>query len=74
MRSASSPSRCSRKRRPWETGATPIATLRCLERDPARRFARAADFVTAIEDRVVPPPPDEKRRWFGRGERKTGGR
>jgi serine/threonine protein kinase len=89
------------KRRPWETGATPIATLlqrrhdaprplralvpdgdpvweaailHCLERDPARRFARAADFVTAIEQRLLPPPPEEKRRWFGRGGRKTGGR
>jgi serine/threonine protein kinase len=58
-------------------GADPIwdaAILRCLERDPGRRFARAADFVTAIVERVVPPPPEEKRRWFGRTDRKTGGR
>jgi mannitol-1-phosphate/altronate dehydrogenase len=47
------------------------AIARCLERDPDRRFQRAADFITAIVDRVVPPPPDEKRRWFGRG--KAGG-
>jgi serine/threonine protein kinase len=56
-------------------GADPIweaAILRCLERDPSRRFARAADFATALVERVVPPPPDEKRRWFSRGERKTG--
>jgi serine/threonine protein kinase len=50
------------------------AIMRCLERDPGRRFARVADFITAIVERVVPPPPEEKRRWFGRGERKTGGR
>jgi eukaryotic-like serine/threonine-protein kinase len=50
------------------------AILRCLERDPGRRFRRAADFVMAIVERAVPPPPEEKRRWFGRGERKTGGR
>jgi serine/threonine protein kinase len=44
------------------------AIQRCLERDPARRFARAADFVTALVERNVPPPED-RRRWFGR---KTG--
>jgi serine/threonine protein kinase len=53
----------------WEA-----AILRCLERDPARRFARAADFAAALSARVVPPPPEEKGRWFGRGARKTGGR
>jgi serine/threonine protein kinase len=53
----------------WEA-----AILRCLERDPGRRFARAADFVTALVDGVVPPPPDEKRRWFGRGASKPRGR
>jgi serine/threonine protein kinase len=50
------------------------AVMRCLERDPGRRFVRAADFIAAIVGRFVPPPPEEKRRWFGRGERKTGGR
>ena len=54
----------------WEA-----AILRCLERDPARRWARAADFATALTERAVPPSPgEEKRRWFGRGVRKTRGR
>jgi serine/threonine-protein kinase len=50
------------------------AILRCLERDPGRRFARAADFITAIVERVVPPAPEEKRRWFWRVDRKPAGR
>jgi serine/threonine protein kinase len=47
------------------------AIMRCLERDPARRFARAADFAAALVGGA--PPPDEKPRWFGR-LRKSGGR
>jgi len=60
------------------TDADPIweaAIGRCLERDPARRWARAVDFATALSERLLPPPPvDEKRGWFSRGARKTGGR
>jgi serine/threonine protein kinase len=49
----------------WEA-----AIGRCLEREPARRFARAADFASALAGGVVPPsPPDEKRAWFGRGRK-----
>jgi serine/threonine protein kinase len=65
---------------PGADAAWDAAITRCLEREPGQRFARAADFITAIvERRVAPParvapPTEEKRRWFGRGERKPGGR
>jgi eukaryotic-like serine/threonine-protein kinase len=61
-------------------GADPVwdaAILRCLERAPAARFPRAMDFVSALVEHSLPPPPEEKRRLFERvrktGERKAGG-
>jgi serine/threonine protein kinase len=45
------------------------AIMRCLERDPARRFGRAADLAAALAGAVVPPPAEDKARWFGRGRK-----
>ncbi len=43
----------------WEA-----AILRCLERDPARRFARASEVVEALEEAAPAPAPSlGRRRW-----------
>jgi tetratricopeptide (TPR) repeat protein len=39
--------------------------LRCLERDPADRFASAADVLTELAAERVAPPRRRRRRWWG---------
>ena len=52
----------------WET-----TIMRCIERDPARRFPRAADIAAALR-RGTPPPSSPGGGVLGRLRRRLGGR
>jgi serine/threonine protein kinase len=47
---------------------------RCLQRDPARRFARAIDIVAALEGRIPPLPEPPKKGGLSRLAGKLGKR
>jgi serine/threonine protein kinase len=47
---------------------------RCLQRDPARRFARAVDIVAALEGRIPPTPEAPKQGGLARLTGKFGRR
>jgi serine/threonine protein kinase len=61
-----------REAAPGVEPAWDAAIMRCLERDPARRFQRPADFIQALEQPAPAAPPQEgkqgprqePRRWF----------
>jgi serine/threonine protein kinase len=47
---------------PGVAAAWEPAIMRCLERDPARRYQRPMDFIQALEQPAAPAA--EPRRWF----------
>jgi serine/threonine protein kinase len=58
-----------------DVDATWDATIeRCLQRDPARRFAQAADIVAALDGRIPPMPEPPKKGGMSRLVGKLGKR
>jgi serine/threonine protein kinase len=54
------PPRSLRELRPDADPVWDATIARCLQRDPTRRFARAADIVAALEGRIPPMPEAPK--------------